>query len=284
MKQILPKSLALAFTVLSLNAWAQPSLKLNKGDQYQLVSDAKMIMSVDAMGQSVEINGSTVSSKTIRVDDVANGNFNVVSVLDKLKFTMDEMGNTRKFDSEAKDNSEEMKEIENAIGKESKMVVSAQGIVIEKPKDAQLDPITMMASMMGAASGGNANDFELALPAILKSDMKAGAKWVDSSTVKTEKMNINISGTYEIVEATASLMKVKYTGQQKINGAVEQMGMEMETSGTNKIDAEYHVDPSTGVLQESNVKITVGIAVNAMGAEMPMTGSVTTNTKVSKKS
>lgn len=283
---MLPKSLALALTLVSLNASAQNStLKLSKGDQYQVVSDAKTNMSIDAMGQTVEINGATVTTKSYRVDDVASGKFNVVSILDKVKFNMDVMGNEQKYDSESKDNPEELKEMGNAIGKESKMVVDAKGVVLEKPKrdEKTPDPSNVLSGMMGAASGAGANDFELALPALLASDLKAGSKWEDSSTVKTEKMNVKISGTYEILESTPALVKVKYTGQQKINGTIEQMGMEMETSGTNKIDAEYHVNPATGILSESNVKITIGMAMNAMGSEMPMTGTVTTTTKVSKK-
>lgn len=250
-----------------------------------MVSDAKTTMSIDAMGQTVEINGATVTTKSYRVDDVASGKFNVVSILDKVKFNMDVMGNEQKYDSESKDNPEELKEMGNAIGKESKMVVDAKGVVLEKPKrdEKTPDPSNVLGGMMGAASGAGANDFELALPALLASDLKAGSKWEDSSTVKTEKMNVKISGTYEILESTPALVKVKYTGQQKINGTIDQMGMEMETSGTNKIDAEYHVNPATGILSESNVKITIGMAMNAMGSEMPMTGTVTTTTKVSKK-
>jgi hypothetical protein len=96
-------------------------------------------------------------------------------------------------------------------------------------------------------------------------------------------MNMNISGTYEVVEASDAVLKVKYVGTQKVSGSIDQQGMELETSGSNKIEADYFVDPKTGVLNESTVKVTIGMSMNAMGADMPMTGSVTTVTKVAKK-
>jgi hypothetical protein len=286
MKHMLHKSLALAFTVLSLNAVAQQtSLKLNKGDQYQVVSDAKTAMSIDAMGQTIEINGATVTTKTYRVDDIVNGNFQVVSITDKLKMNMEAMGNPVSYDSERKDNDEQLKEMDKLIGKEERMVVSPAAVMIEKPKrnDGDPDPSALLGGMTSAASAGTSNGFDLALPALLKGTLKQGMKWDDSTTTKEAKMNMNISGTYEVVEASDAVLKVKYVGTQKVSGSIDQQGMELETSGSNKIEADYFVDPKTGVLNESTVKVTIGMSMNAMGADMPMTGSVTTVTKVAKK-
>lgn len=286
MKQTLRAFSAVALSIFAFTASAQQlSLKLNKGDQYQVVAEAKTAMSIDAMGQTMEINGTSTTSKVIKVNDLAGTNYQVSSAIDKMKMKMDMMGQEMNYDSERNDNDEQLSVIGKIIGKEQKLVVSPQGVVVEKEKADKADDgaTEMLASLMGPAGMATNNDFELTIAPLFKQAVEVGKSWQDSSSFSRDKMNISQTGIYEVKEVTATGVKVAYTGTQKLTGKLEQQGMEFDASGNNKITGEYTVDPATGVVTDQLLTIQMNMSMNAMGMEIPTTGTVTTTTKVTKK-
>ena len=96
--------------------------------------------------------------------------------------------------------------------------------------------------------------------------MKPGAKWYDSTTTATGKFTTSTKGYYTILAINATTVTIAFKGTEASSGTMEQMGMEMVTTSSNKVSSEFEVEIATGLIKQSNQtnEGTANIEMNGM--------------------
>jgi hypothetical protein len=113
-------------------------------------------------------------------------------------------------------------------------------------------------------------------------ELKAGTSWMDSVVSNSDKMKNTTSGKYTVtsINAEKNTATISFAGTQNMSGIMEQMGQEMNMTGTSKVTGQYEVDIKTGIILQSSVANDGTMTIEAMGMSIPATTKSTTNTMV----
>jgi hypothetical protein len=274
----------LLLCITALPAAAQKnkgSLQLNKGQKLQVDNTIKSVISMDLMGQSMEINSDAFMLHQAEVKDKKDTSYTIAATLTKMTTNGTMMGQSYSFDSDNKkdrDSSDLGKMMKDQLDVPKEMELNSKGQVInqkmvEVPAAADANP--MMGMMKGMAGSGT--DFALAeVFQVIPSGIKQGESWSDSvilDGVKTYR-------TYTLKEITNNIATIAVSGNQKTTKAMEQMGSEINLAMDSKISGECKVDTKTGIVQQKNLVIEGSGAADAMGQSIPLTMKVTSTLAV----
>jgi hypothetical protein len=264
--------------LVSTMAGAQ-TLKLNlaKGAGYNLVTVSKMQVSMEAMGQSIEMNGDTKSTTLFEVKDVRGKETDIAETLKQTAVNFSMMGQANSYDSEKKDNSGPLAEVMGAeLNKTYNSTLNEKADVVkadERSGTAAGGAADMLNSMMsGAVQSGAASLF---IPGSLGRKLKEGDQWQDSSSINQEKLKMKIAGVFTVKSIAGDIASIDYNGTQDVNTTVEQQGMEITNSGINKVAAQIMLDMKTGLVVERKTTVTVDTKSEVMGMSIPLAGTIT---------
>jgi Family of unknown function (DUF6263) len=277
-KMYLKKWMAGAMLLLAAGSYAQTvKLVLPKGQKYEITTTSKVNSVANVMGQDMENNVDNTTVQGIEVKDARTNETDLAITTTKMVSNVQAMGQEMSYDSDKKDNSGPMADaMGKMIGKTKNMTVDATGKILKQDK---ADKDTEMPMMMGGGSDGGVAIFQMAF---IGKDLKTGASWVDSVVNNTDKMKTTTSGTYAVVSINAekNTATISFTGTQTMSGVLEQMGQEMNMTGTSKVNTQYEVDINTGIILQSTVTNDGTMTIDAMGMSIPATTKSTTTTKV----
>lgn len=249
------------------------SLKLTKGEKYQVDNKIETTSSTDVQGQSMESKLNITSTYNIDVKDKANTNYNLTNTITHMLIDMSMMGTEINFDSNKPDdmNGQMGSTLKDYINKPKDVVVDNSGKVISKNvADTSEEGIAKQLNL--AATGYGAQMAFLALP----HDAKVGSSWADS----TNDGGISRNTTYTIKDITGNIATVSFSGTVSTATTMQQQGMEVSTKTNGKFSGEEKVDAKTGVVQSNTTNGEASGTVSAMGQDFPMTSKVTSTTTV----
>ena len=249
------------------------SLKLTKGEKYQVDNKIETTSSTDVQGQSMESKLNITSTYNIDVKDKANTNYNLTNTITHMLIDMSMMGTEINFDSNKPDdmNGQMGSTLKDYINKPKDVVVDNSGKVISKNvADTSEEGIAKQLNL--AATGYGAQMAFLALP----HDAKVGSSWADS----TNDGGISRNTTYTIKDITGNIATVSFSGTVSTATTMQQQGMEVSTKTNGKFSGEEKVDTKTGVVQSNTTNGEASGTVSAMGQDFPMTSKVTSTTTV----
>ncbi|HXR84659.1 MAG TPA: DUF6263 family protein [Hanamia sp.] len=249
------------------------TLKLSKGQKYQVENTLQTTSSTNVQGQAMESKANVTSTYNIEVKDKANNNYNLSNTITRILMDMTMMGTEINFDSnKPEDMSGEMgSALKDYINKPKNVVIDQTGKIIST--DTQDSSAAGIAKQLNfAASGFGAQLAFLALP----QNAKAGTSWTDSSN----ENGISRTTNYTIKDISGNIATVSFNGTVSTKTTMEQQGMEVNTNTTGKFSGEEKVDAKTGVVQLNTTTGDASGTVSAMGQDFPMTSKVTSTTTI----
>jgi hypothetical protein len=254
-------------------AQSNGSLKLSKGQKYQVENTLQTTSSTDVNGQAMESKINVTSTYNIEVKDKANNNYNLSNTITHLLMDMTMMGTEINFDSNKPEdmNGEMGTALKGDINKPKDVVVDQSGKIISKDTaDTSEEGIAKQLNL--AATGYGAQMAFLALP----QNAKAGTTWTDSSN----ESGVSRTTNYTIKDISGNIATVSFNGTVTSKTTMERQGMEVTSNTTGKFSGEEKVDTKTGVVQSNTTTGDASGTVSAMGQDFPMTSKVTSTTTV----
>ncbi len=269
----LKKLITCPLLMLAFGSYAQ-TLKLvfEKGQKYEVTTKSTLNSVASVMGQEMESNTDNTTVYIIEVKDTRANETDLTSTTTKLLVNMQAMGQETKYDSEKKDNTGPMaEEMDKMIGKIKNMTIDATGKVIKEDKD---ETEGAMSSIFPETN--------IVKQALIGKELKPGATWPDSVSENTDKMKNTTVGTYTVnsVNKETHTAVIFFTGTQTSSGTIEQMGMEMTLTSSNKVNSQFEMDINTGLLSQNSSSITGTTNIDAGGMAIPATTKSSVITKI----
>ena len=252
-------------------AQTNQTLKLNKGQKYQVDNKLETTNSTEVQGQTMETKVNVSSTYNIAVKDKADNNYNLINTITHMVMNMSMMGHDVDFDSDKKEDMDGQMgtALKEYINQPKDVVVDNTGKVISKD---ETDSSALAKQLNLAATGYGAQMAFLALP----KNAKTGTTWTENNDDNAIKKTTN----YTIKSVDKNVATVAFTGTVATETTMQQQGMEMSTKTTGKFSGEEKVDVKTGVVQSNTTTGEASGTVTAMGQDFPTTSKVTSTTTV----
>jgi len=269
------KLITCSLLMMAFGSYAQTvKLTFVKGQKYEVTTKSTLNSVASVMGQEMESNTDNTTVQIIEVKNTRANETDLVSTTTKLVANINSMGQETNYDSEKKDNTGPMAEtMDKMLGKTKNMTIDATGKVIKEDKDETEDAMNLMLP-----------DIRIVKQALIGKEFKPGATWPDSVVENTDKMKLTTVGTYTVnsVNKETHTAVIIFTGTQTSSGMIEQMGMEMNITSSNKVNSQFEVDIDTGVISQSSSSITGTTNIDAGGMSIPATTKSSTITQIKR--
>ena len=252
-------------------------ITLEKGQKYQLTTQIKTTSIFTTMGQEMESNTDNTIVEGIEIKDTRPAETDLSKVISKLGMKMQMMGQETNYDSDKKNNTGPLAEnLDKLVGKVKNITIDAGGNVLKENKDSDTASDIMLMGMTAQTGIG------FIKTALIGHELRLNSAWPDTVDNNVDKLRSKIQGVYKVESIEGNIATVSFNGNQQMSGKVEQMGQEVEMSGTNKLSTRYKMDLSSGLILESS-SITEGSSnIDAMGMVIPLTTKTTTTTALKK--
>lgn len=253
-------------------------LKLTKDQKYKVETTTKIQSTVTAMGQEMENNANNVSTTTYVVLNASNREIEIGSTVTKMVSSLQMMGQEMSYNSEKKDNSGPMAEaMEKLMNKEKKTTIDPFGKVIKeeaKEENAATDPMAML--------GGSSDNSGISIvnKMVMNRYIKPNIIWTDSTEKDDGKMKSKTVLTFKVTEIKDGVATMSFNGNVTTAGTMEQQGMEMTMSGSNKIDGTLSVTLSNGIILNSNSTTSGNSTIELQGMSIPVVTNIVTVSKI----
>ncbi len=247
-----------------------------KGQKIMVEDSIIISVSQEAMGQTIEFNGSTFTGSLLEVKQTDSNKNTITATLKKIKTTLDAGGQTNSYNSENPEdqNSDMAKAFGAKLNMPEDIVLndsgrSTQPKIIEKKKDDDPtgNPLDAIMNMAGTSSGNVAENAFMLLPA----NSKPGSSWMDT----TNADGVKTSRTYILKSINDSSSIITVLGVLSGTKKMEMQGMEFNAIIGGKVDGEIVVDTRTGLIHTSKSVTEMENSIEIMGMTVPVTGKVT---------
>lgn len=268
---------ALGLTI-SLGGFSQTKIVVTKGQKFTVESSVKSTSSAEVMGQSMETIMNSDNTTQYEIKDIDKDEIKITSTLTKIKVHSSAMGQENNYDSEKSDNSGELTDIFGKnLNKPRKIVMDPSGNIKKQEDEEEMNSTGGIAALSNSA---NATTTEMYIPELVGKNLNVGDLIPYIGETKSEKTSTKDSGTYRITAVENGLANISYTGTRDIVTTLEQMGMEMQVSGSNAVKTELQMDINTGLVLVKATVIDMNLSIDAGGMLIPVTGKTVTTIKV----
>lgn len=251
-------------------------LALTQGAKYEVISNLKVVSSANVMGQTMETSVDNENTEQFEVKSVAANNNELSASIKKIKLTMSLMGQDINYDSETSNGKGEIaKEMDNKVNKPYPVLYDDNGKILNKDVVKAAQPDAVVQGMIPPSDKVSLID-----DMFIGRELKEGTSWEDSTLSDDGKMKVVTKGTYKVLTIQNGMASVLFEGTQTQNGTIEQMGMEMNTSGMQNVKREIMLDTKTGIVMQTKVTTTGQNNIETMGMSIPVDLTVTTTKKV----
>src|SRR5882757_433725 len=139
----------LGAVALATGAVNAQKISLTKGQKLETVSNIKMVMSIEMMGQSIDNNTETSNTALIELKEINPSDYLFSNTVTKMLLHTSAMGQEVSFDSDKKEDMDgQMGEsMKNVINKPQDIVVDKQGKILEKKGDSTSGGMNDMMNM-----------------------------------------------------------------------------------------------------------------------------------------
>ena len=267
---------ALGLTI-SFGGNAQTKIVITKGQKFTVESSVKSNSVAEVMGQSMETIMNSDNTTQYEIKDIDKDEIKITSTLTKISAYTSAMGQEGKYDSEKSDNSGELADILGKnLNKPRKIVMDPSGNIKKQDEDNMINS----GGIAAISNSANSTTTEMYIPELIGRSLNIGDSIPYIGETKSEKSNTKDSGTYRITAVENGLASISYTGTRDIVTSIEQMGMEMQVTGTNAVKTELQMDINTGLVLVKATVIDMNLSIDAGGMLIPVTGKTVTTTKV----
>ena len=253
---------AVAFGIAFAGGKYHLAYKFNKGEKLKYKAETNIEQTQERMGQEVVSTISADNVIDIVVEDVdKDGNISLVYKLAASRSSLrNPMMDTTFVDPPS------------LIGKRTRLVITSAG---KRIKTEKVD--TLKLSPMLAQTGGG-QLASLRFPKLSKKELTVGSKWTvsepDSQVNNNMKTYITPTSNYEVIGEADTLgykcLKIKFSGEVKIKGKGEQMGMKIFIEGDGPTEGLLYFAPKEGRLVALKTSSEMDMTI-ALTGQMTMT-------------
>lgn len=282
------KKLLLVITLFSSGiAGAQTLTKkavFTKGQQLEKATVLNMSMTMDMMGQSLEVKNDQTQLSLVEVKDATEKEYTLANTVKRVTMASSAMGQQMNYDSDKKEDadSELGKALGGKVGKTSSIKIDKKGIITASDDTSNNEIATAMQGMMPAnvdmKNGGVGGNYEL-VALLPEKSLKVGDTWVDSTSDKDGKQIMN----FRVVDIKATDAVVAVSGIMDRAGEVQQGGMTINMTMSGKTKGEYTLDPTTGIVKKRKLEVDGSGTMEMMGQSVPFTMKMNTEETITKK-
>jgi hypothetical protein len=268
-----------ALLFFSMTAFSQSAGKivLHKGQKFVEETSSNILVSQEAMGQSMKFSTDITATNMIEVKAVEDTGYSLTNTVTKMKLNASVMGQNLNYDSERSDNDSTIaRSMDKILNKPKDVKINTMGKLSDDVKDSVLpDKISEENMMAGMLQGmiGNMDGKSLGLTMAFQtipSKVSVGYNWNDSVITNEGKSNL----TYTIKELKGNDAVVSVKGTTQDSRKAEIQGMEFTNNSTGIINEELTVDIKSGIVKQRNSTIENTGTIDVMGQQIPMTTKV----------
>ena len=259
------KVIVSAALLIAVATQAQVS-KITVGKKVQIESTAKVTTKVSVMGQEMEMPMNMTMLIDLNAKAVEANTLNAGVTLKKVSGSMSMMGQETKFSSDDKKiaNNPQAADLLKNLNKEDE-------VLLEDGK------VKSKASIGTNGLPTNTEFAKMVFLTLAAENIKEGFKWTEEAAADGSKTNT----IYTITKITASEIEVTATTNIKVEGTIQQMGMDMKQNLTGTMTSVRIYDVTTAILKGDASKLEMSGTILVMGNEAPisMTSISTTTVK-----
>ncbi len=268
--KILSASLLAATLLTGSLTFAQTKVPVKTGEKIHSTINTVNKITQTMMGQDMEIDMNVTMTVQTEVKEI-NPNIHLSSVVTKLLFKNQAMGQSMDFDSDKKEDMDGQigQSVKGLIGASNDIYISADGKAVEKKKDGE----TSAAAQ--ALLGGEINDIAPELLLAIPASLKTGDSWTEENNKDADNKKKIV---YTIQSLTGNEAVVAFTGEESMKKPKSVQGMTAMITGTNNYKGTLTVDTSSGVVKEKKTSIEGKGETAVMGQSIPFSISSTVST------
>jgi hypothetical protein len=267
--------LVIALTLTKISVGQVAKINLAAGAKYEVTTTTKLTSTANVMGQTMETKLDTENLEGFEIKSIAANNNELSSVIKRIKLTMSMMGQDMNYDSDKDTKGDIADQVGSKVNKPYTVLYDDNGKILNKDIVAAAQPDAMVPGM--PSSGGKASLID---DRFIGRELKNGTTWYDSTATDNEKMKTTVKGNYKVLSVQNDMATIIFEGTQSQNGVVEQMGMEMNMSGTSNVTKEILLDLKTGLVIQANTKTKGTSNIEVMGSSIPVETDVTVTKKI----
>jgi hypothetical protein len=260
--------------------------EFKKGQQIEANSTMKMVMSMEMMGQSMDIVNNYKFTNKVNVTDVTPAENKLTATLTHVKMDMQAGPQSMSYDSEkAEDaNSELGKAFSDKINKPFNVTTDKKGMITasdDKSTDEAADMAGSMTGGMGESMTKVGSSLEIVANLPAGRNLKAGDTWVDSLT--EQKTNSKFVINYRVVSIQNGEATISFGGTVGRSGELQQGGMTMNMDMKGLLKGDLTMDPASGLIKTRKMNMEGDGKLEMMGQEIPFKMKIDTDTALTGK-
>lgn len=232
-------------------------LKPNKGATYKVTTKISMMNMMEVQGQSMSSTQVNENRQTITIKDINEDAVTVESKTEAMKLTISQMGMVLTYDSEHPEKTSPM------LADQVDELAAALNEITTSKYDSQGNPLKEEDEDQEGATSGSAF---IPLP---DEAVSVGSTW-------NSHKNQEVSGTKIVGDMNYTVTKIsKKSIEIEVKGTISgEEGVEGSYDGTASIN------PTTGMVIKSSIKMNVSLTISQQGLTIPLTMNGTTNITV----
>lgn len=260
--------IAILLNSISLSA---QSIKIPVGKKFQVVTDMKTVVSVSAMGQSIDAETNNSNTAEYEISAVTDNGYSMRTTVNNVKSSNKIGGIEKNFDSdnESDRNDATFAEAAKLVGKPTEITIE-NGV-------ARITSGEIMAFF--TQIGLKDNNPELVKFILYRKDLdacKKGYQWTDS--IKNNQMDVVNESV--VTGITDTEIEIQIKSLMTIHTTIQQMGMEAKASFHGLINSRRWYNRNTGVLIKEEGDTDMAGDTEIMDQKIPMNMKMKSSTTV----
>ena len=266
--------LAIAAVLITGAASAQTisrKAEFKKGQHIEATSSMKMVMTMEMMGQSMDMVNNYKFTSKVGVTDVTATDNKLSTTLTRVVMDMQAGPQTMSYDSDKKEDadSELGKAFSGKLNTPVNITTDKKGMITAS--DEKADPASDIMNDMGGGMGESMTKIGTSLEIIANlpsgKTFKAGDTWVDSLT--DPKTNAKYVLNYRVVSIQGTDATVTFGGTVGRSGEMQQGGMTMNMDLKGLLKGEYTMETASGLVKTKKLNLEGEGKLETMGQEIP---------------
>lgn len=256
-----------------------------KGQQIETSSTMKMVMTMDMMGQSMEMVNNYKFTNKVGVTDASPAETKLTNTLTKVVVDMQAGPQSMSYDSDKKEDSSSQfaEAFKGKLNNPVKVTVNNKGMITASDEKDTKEAEDMMGSMSGnigesMTKVGSSLELIANLP---EKALKAGDTWVDSLT--DQKTQSKFLLNYRVVSIQGADAQISFGGTVTRSGEIEQGGMTMNMDLKGLLKGDYTMEVATGMVKARKMNMDGDGKLAIAGQEIPFKMKIDTDTNSTKK-
>lgn len=245
--------------------------EFKKGQQIESTSSMKMVMTMEMMGQSMDMVNNYKFTNKVGVTDVTTTDNKLSTTLTRVVMDMQAGPQTMSYDSDKKEDadSELGKAFSGKLNNPVNITTDKNGMITAS--DEKADPASDIMNDIGGGMGESMSKVGTSLEIIANlpegRTFKTGDTWADSLT--DPKTNAKYVLNYRVVSIQGADAIVAFGGTIGRSGEMQQGGMTMNMDLKGLLKGEYTMETASGLIKAKKLNMEGEGKLETMGQEIP---------------